>query len=460
MCINGRLFIILLLGMIQFPIMSWRVIGAELEPEISGSAKLSADVATERPISLHFQDIPVRSVLQILADYNGFNLVTSDSVTGNITLRLDDVPWQQALDTILNIKALASRRHGNILLIAPAAELAAQDTALLQAKQQAAKLAPLHTRYIRLNYANADELAELLKQSATQLLSGRGSVAVDARTNTLLVRDTAAAQTAIQHMVNALDQAVRQVTIKSRVVTVNDSLSDELGIRWGYTQQSGVFASSGSLTATDNLANGTSAALADRLNVDLPVADSAGSIAFHLARLADDKLLDLELSALEEESKGEIIASPQLTTVDKKPAYIEQGMEIPYEESSSSGATSVTFKKAVLSLRVTPSITVDGQIMLDLVITQDTQGESVPTANGGNAVAIDTQEIGTQVLVNNGETIVLGGIYQHETINTIKKVPVLGDLPGLGWLFRSKRESQQKREVLIFVTPKIATKDI
>ena len=408
---------------------------------------------TGRDISLNFQNISVRTVLQIIADYNGFNLVTSDSVVGNITLRLDGVPWDQALDIILKVKGLDKRMQGNILMVAPSDELSAQEARNLQAKQQVAELAPLYSEYVQVNYAKAAEFANLIKNEENSILSARGSVSVDERTNTLLIRDTAKSIEDIKRMVNVLDIPVRQVVIEARMVTVKDSINEELGIRWGVTDAGDEFATSGNIKGANSAAGGVVPSLGDRLNVNLPVSNAAGSLAFQVARLADGIILDLELSAMEKENKGEIIASPRITTANQKEAYIEQGVEIPYQEASSSGATSTQFKKAVLSLTVTPHITPDDRIILDLVVTQDT----VSDVSNGQAPAIDTQRIGTQVLVNNGETIVLGGIYQQSIISTVSKVPILGDIPYFGWLFRNSSNFNEKKELLIFVTPRIVT---
>ena len=408
---------------------------------------------TGRTISLNFQDIPVRTVLQIIADYNEFNLITSDTVTGNITLRLDGVPWDQALDIILKVKGLDKRMQGNILMVAPSDELAAREAKNLQAQQQVEELAPLYSEYVQINYAKASELAELIKNEDTSILSPRGSVSVDERTNTLLIRDTAKIIEDIKRMTNILDIPVRQVIIEARMVTVKDNIKEELGVRWGITDTGSDSAVSGSLAGAASANNGVVPDLADRLNVNLPVAAPAGTLAFQVARLADGTILDLELSAMENENKGEIIASPRITTANQKEAYIEQGVEIPYQEASSSGATSTQFKKAVLSLTVTPHITPDNKIILDLVVTQDT----VSDVTSGQAPAIDTQRIGTQVLVNNGETIVLGGIYQQSIISSVSKVPVLGDIPYFGTLFRNTSQFNEKKELLIFVTPRIVT---
>ena len=408
---------------------------------------------TGRIISLNFQDIPVRTVLQIIADYNEFNLIASDTVTGNITLRLDGVPWDQALDIILKVKGLDKRMQGNILMVAPSNELAAREAQNLQAQQQVEELASLYSEYVQINYAKASEIADLIKNEDTSILSSRGSVSVDERTNTLLIRDTAKIIEDIKRMVNILDIAVRQVIIEARMVTVKDNINEELGIRWGVTDTDGQYATSGSLEGVNSANSASVPGLSDRLNVNLPVVNPAGVLAFQVARLTDGTILDLELSAMEKENKGEIIASPRITTANQKEAYIEQGVEIPYQEAASSGATATQFKKAVLSLTVTPHITPDNKIILDLVVTQDT----VSDVQSGQAPAIDTQRIGTQVLVNNGETIVLGGIYQQAIISTISKVPVLGDIPYVGWLFRNSNQFNEKKELLIFVTPRIVT---
>ncbi|QDF65802.1 type IV pilus secretin PilQ family protein [Shewanella sp. SNU WT4] len=411
-------------------------------------------------LSLDFQSIPVRTVLQIIADYNNFNLVTSDTVEGDITLRLDDVPWDQALELILKTKGLDKRIDGNILMVAPAEELAIRESQNLKNKQEVEELAPLYSEYLQINYAKASDISQLLKGSDSSLLTTRGSVAVDERTNTLLVKDTAESLANIARLVEVLDIPIRQVLIESRMVTVKDNVSEDLGIRWGISDKQGDKGTSGTLEGAQDIVNGKVPSINDRLNLNLPsAAANSASIAFHIAKLADGTILDLELSALEQENKGEIIASPRLMTSNQKAAYIEQGVEIPYVESTSSGATSVTFKKAVLSLRVTPQITPDNRVILDLEITQDSQGKTVDTPTGP-AVAIDTQRIGTQVLVDNGETIVLGGIYQQNLINRVSKVPLLGDIPYLGLMFRNSSDQNERQELLIFVTPKIVTEKI
>ena len=416
-----------------------------------------------KPISLNFQDIPVRTVLQIIADFNNLNLVTTDSVSGNITLRLDGVPWEQALDIILKVRGLDKRLDNNILLVAPADEIAAREKQQLESRNQVADLAPLYTEYLQINYAKASEVAALLSSESTKLLSPRGAVSVDERTNVLVVKDTADVIGNVKRMLDILDIPVKQVVIEARMVTIDDGFDEALGVRWGVTKTDGHGnGTSGTIEGNDGAGNNdgsstiTRPGVEDRLNVNLPVTNAAGTLAFQVARLANGTLLDLELSALEKESKAEIIASPRVTTANQKPALIEQGTEIPYVESSSSGATSVTFKKAVLSLKVTPQITPDNRVILDLTVTQDTKGETVPTGTG-DAVSINAQSITTQVLVNNGETLVLGGIYQQTIKSDVSKVPLLGDIPGLGYLFKKTTSENKKRELLIFVTPRIVT---
>nr|WP_253895416.1 type IV pilus secretin PilQ family protein [Vibrio sp. THAF190c] len=415
-------------------------------------------------ISINFQDIPVRNVLQLIADYNDFNLVVSDSVSGNLTLRLDGVPWQQVLDIILQVKGLDKRVDGNVILVAPRAELDLREQQVLEKSRLEQELGELKSEIIKINFAKATDIADMIGGDGTvSMLSDRGSITIDERTNSLLIRELAENISVIREIIESLDIPVKQVQIEARIVTVTEGNLDELGVRWGVSSTNGSFKVGGSIEGnypTIQPYNGgdsgdDSSALDNYLNVNLgATSPNASSIAFQVAKLGSDTLLDLELSALQQESKAEIISSPRLITTNKKPAYIEQGTEIPYLESSSSGATSVSFKKAVLSLKVTPQITPDNRLVLDLSVTQDRPGQVVKTGTG-EAVAIDTQRIGTQVLVNNGETVVLGGIFQHSVSNTVDKVPVLGDLPLLGALFRRSYENIEKSELLIFVTPKV-----
>lgn len=419
-------------------------------------------------ISINFQDIPVRNVLQLIADYNQFNLVVSDSVEGNLTLRLDGVPWQQVLDIILQVKGLDKRVDGNVILVAPTDELDLREKQQLEKQKLTEEMGELASEIIKVNFAKASDIAEMINgEGNISMLSERGSMTIDERTNSLLIRELPENIEVIREIIESLDIPVKQVQIEARIVTINEGNMDELGIRWGFTSINGSNTVGGSIEnnlATiglyngeggDDGGNGDGVGIDDFLNVNLAATSpNATSIAFQVAKLGSDTLLDLELSALQQESKAEIISSPRLITTNKKPAYIEQGTEIPYLESSSSGATTVTFKKAVLSLKVTPQITPDNRLVLDLSVTQDRPGQVVKTGTG-EAVAIDTQRIGTQVLVNNGETVVLGGIFQHSITNSVDKVPLLGDLPLLGALFRRSYENVGKSELLIFVTPKV-----
>ncbi|PSV05403.1 type IV pilus secretin PilQ family protein [Photobacterium kishitanii] len=428
-----------------------------VQPKSTSTAAQTKVSYQGKPISINFQDIPVRNVLQLIADYNDFNLVVADTVSGNVTLRLDNVPWPQVLDIILQAKGLDKRVRGSVLLVAPKTELAANDHQVMETARKQQQLASLRSKLIQINYAKATDIAELLRGASDGIgmLSERGSLHVDERTNALIIKDTPESITSIKEIVVALDIPVKQVQIEARIVTIDEGNIDELGVRWGVSSIDGDTAIGGSIEGnlgSSGLLDDTT--VDDFLNVNLGATQGgAASIAFQVAKLGN-VLLDLELSALQSERKAEIISSPRLMTTNKKTAYIEQGTEIPYLEASSSGAVSVDFKKAVLSLMVTPQITPDNKLVLDLEVTQDSKGEEVPTGVG-TAVAIKTQRIGTQVLVNNGETVVLGGIYQNQVNNSVRKVPILGDIPVLGALFRHKMEELGKRELLIFVTPKI-----
>ncbi|WP_425609142.1 type IV pilus secretin PilQ [Vibrio europaeus] len=405
-----------------------------------------------KKLSLNFQDIPVRNVLQLIADYNDFNLVVSDSVTGNLTLRLEEVSWQKVLDIILQVKGLDKRVEGSIVLVAPKAELDAREQQMLEKARLKQQLGKLSSEIIQVKFAKAADIADLIDAGGEfSMLSLRGSLSVDERTNALLIRDLEQNVDVIRSIVESLDIPVKQVQIEARIVTVNEGNLDELGVRWGFSNTNGSTSIGASIE--DNVFDVVP--IDDMLNVNLGTTSAnASTIAFQVAKLGSDMLLDLELSALQRESKAEVISSPRLITTNKKPAYIEQGSEIPYLESSSSGATSVSFKKAVLSLKVTPQITPDNRLILDLSVTQDRPGDVVKTGTG-EAVAINTQRIGTQVLVENGETVVLGGIFQHSVTDAVDKVPFFGDLPLLGALFRRTYQQMGKSELLIFVTPKV-----
>ncbi|MGH8310142.1 MAG: type IV pilus secretin PilQ, partial [Steroidobacteraceae bacterium] len=431
-------------------------------------------VYTGERLTLNFQDIETRAVLQLLADASGQNIVVSDSVTGSVTLRLQNVPWDQALDIVLRTKGLDQRKQDNVIIVAPQDELAAREKADLAAKKDISELAPLRSEFLQVNYAKASDMAELVKSQGGSLLSSRGNVAVDERTNTLLLQDTSDKLAEIRRLVATLDIPVRQVLIEARIVIVNDDFTRELGVRAGYTgiEQSGndLILASGSAAGADTMLSSAldniaatgiptpievpvGAAASNRYNVNLPVTNAAGRIA--LAVLGSDYIVDLELSAAQAEGRGEIVSSPRVITANQKEASIEQGVEIPYQESASSGATTISFKKAVLALKVTPQITPDNRIILDLNVKKDSIGQVIVTSGGVNVPSIDTREISTQVLVNDGQTVVLGGILETERRDDQTKVPYLGDVPFLGRLFKTTRKSNNKDELLIFVTPKI-----
>jgi len=419
---------------------------------------------TGKRLSLNFQDVPVRAVLQLIADFTDLNMVASDTVDGNITLRLRNVPWDQALDIILKTKGLDKRESGNVILVGPADEILAREQQELESKQQIAELAPLRSELIQVNYAKASDIAALLAGGGSSLLSERGTVTVDERTNTMLVNETADKLEQIRKLLLSLDIPIRQVLIESRIVVANDNYSKDLGARFGITADlagglnsgnGGGLLSGGGTNAFDTLNNPTANNLGnnvigDSLNSDLGIPGSFGSIGFSLTRLPFGALIDLELTAMQAEDRGEVISSPRVITSNQTEALIEQGTEIPFQEASSSGATSISFKKAVLSLRVTPQITPDDRIIMDLHVTNDSVGEET-----AGVPSINTNELQTQVLVKNGETIVLGGVFEETSNTNIDKVPFFGDIPVLGRLFRRDGRTNNKSELLIFVTPKI-----
>ena len=413
---------------------------------------------TGERLSLNFQDIEIRAVLQLIADFTGLNMVTSDTVKGNVTLRLQNVPWDQALDIILKTKGLDMRKDGNVILIAPGEEIAAREKQEFESFKQKEELAPLRSDLVQVNYAKAEDMAALLKAKENSIMSERGSVTIDTRTNTLLLNETPEKLEDIRRLISKLDIPVRQVLIESRIVIANDDFSRDLGVRFGASgvkehDTTGIIGSSGSLSGTDSMVGDapipvSMPSLNDRLNVSLPIDNAAGRIAF--AVLGSDYLVDLELSAMQAEGRGEVISSPRVITSNQSEAFIEQGVEIPYLEASSSGAATVSFKKAVLSLRVTPQITPDDRVIMDLAVNKDSVGEIFQ-----NVPSVDTREVNTQVLINNGETVVLGGIYEQTRTNEVDAVPGLGNLPFVGALFRTTRKVDDKAELLIFVTPKI-----
>tara|TARA_B100000989_G_scaffold294172_1_gene272744 strand:+ start:1613 stop:3778 length:2166 start_codon:yes stop_codon:yes gene_type:complete len=420
---------------------------------------------TGEKLSLNFQSIEVRSVLQLLADFTDMNLVASDSVGGSVTLRLNNVPWDQALDIILKSKGLAKRINGNVMMVGPQAEVAAQEKLELEAKKQVVELSPLLTEFFEISYAKATDLVSILKStggndannSDSKLISNRGGVSVDQRTNTLLVQETAEKLVEIRRIIERLDRPVRQVMIESRIVIANDDFTRDLGVRFGL---SGIDQSNDSISvAAGSLENGVDVAGgnifdvggSEGLLVDLPAASPAGAIQFIVGKIGSS-LLQLELSALQTEAKGEVISSPRVITSDQIEAEISQGVEIPFQEASSSGATSTSFEEAELSLTVTPRITPDDRINLELNITKDSPDFSNVQPGG---VPINTQEVDTTVLVNNGDTVVLGGIYERSKDHSVRKVPFFGDLPAVGVLFKKDFKQDNNRELLFFITPKI-----
>ena len=443
-------------------------------------------------LSLNFQNIEVRSVLQVIADFTGLNIITSDTVSGNLTLRLKDVPWDQALEIIMQSKGLDKRKTGNVILVAPADELAAKEKQVFESQQQIDDVEPLRTEVFTLNYMKAESLKDILSDPKQKILSKRGSAVLDPRTNTVFVQDIPKYLEQVQAIINKTDIPVKQVMIESRLVIADEKFGKDLGARFGVTQTgrpgssvatigstigSRPTAVSSSGTITQGQHNGTiQTALTDTIRLDkanntnstltstdglpdlmsnLPVTKpGAGSFAFTLFRLSAGLLLNLELSALESDKRGKVVSSPRITTANQRKAKISQGTEIPYLQSSSSGAANIAFKPAVLSLEVTPQITPDEKIIMELEVKKDRVGQTVRTGLG-EAVAIDTQSINTQVLVGNGETAVLGGIYEQTDRTEIDKVPFFGDLPVMGNLFKRKSLQSDKTELLIFITPKI-----
>jgi type IV pilus assembly protein PilQ len=419
-------------------------------------------------LSLNFQDIEVRAVLQLLADFTGLNMVVSDTVAGRITLRLRNVPWDQAMDIILKTKGLSMRRTDNVILVAPTEEIAAREKLELESQQQIEELAPLRSELIQVNYAKASDLAVLLKSQENKLLSERGSVTIDERTNTLLVQDTAAKLDEIRNLVGRLDIPVRQVLIESRIVIANDDFAKDLGVKLGLSgrilpenldgntvivgggRPGDLDASSIGYTGVEIPAGSGNQGLL----VNLPQTLSAtrgGAVNFLLGKVGAH-LLRLELSAMQQEGRGEIVSSPRVITSDQNRAIIKQGVEIPYQEASSSGATTVSFKEAVLQLEVTPHITPDDRVIMDLKVNKDNPDFSRSVLG---VPPVDTRELETSVLVDNGETVVLGGVFERDKSKTVERVPFFGELPGVGVLFRQTQTQDSNNELLIFVTPKI-----
>ncbi len=437
-----------------------------LSKEEQDERRSEFDFVGER-ISLNFQDIEVRAVLQLIADFTELNLVASDTVSGRITLRLKNVPWDQALELVLKTKGLDKRQVGNVLMVAPAAEIAERERQEIEANKQIAELAPLRSEFIRIRYAKASEVVDLFNAGSEDggtLISSRGSVIVDQRTNSLILTETSDKLEEIRLLIDQVDIPIRQVMIEARIVIAQSDLEKELGISWGggYLDpdaDGNILSLSGNTSnvvgLNNSVINGTQPQLSypGALLVDLGVSDAASG--FAVGFTSNDLFLTAELSALESAGKSEVVSQPKVITGDKQKANIKSGTEIPFQQAAASGATAVQFKEAVLSLDVTPNITPDDRILLDLVINQDSVGDLVPSGQGGLIPAIDTTELTTQVLVGNGETVVLGGVFRTELLETRRKVPFFGDIPYVGALFRNESTQRTKTETLIFITPRI-----
>lgn len=429
------------------------------EAEREARAREEQEYAGER-LSLNFQDIEVRSVLQLLADFTDLNIVVSDTVGGNITLRLNNVPWDQALDIILRARGLDKRMDGNVLYVAPSEEIAARERLEMEAERDRQELEPLRTEFVQINFAQAEQIASLIRGGdGGEFLSERGSITIDTRTNTLLVQDTQSRIEDVRRLVSTLDVPVQQVLIETRIVIAEDTFNRELGARFGISATRGSdrrtsAGLSGSLEGSDS-ALGTSPgdmgglAIGDRLNSSLPAGGNAGQAGLSILR--SGVLLDLELSALQVEGRGEIISSPRVITANGQTATIKQGEEIPFQEATASGATSTQFIEAVLSTEVTPQITPNGNVILDIKVTKDEPSQRVILGVPG----INKREVETQVFVGNGETVVLGGVYEIDSRTNLEKVPFFGDIPFLGNLFRNRSTENTKAELLIFVTPRV-----
>ena len=409
-------------------------------------------------LSLNFQNVEIRSVLQVIADFTGLNIIASDSVQGNITLRLKDVPWDQALDIILQSKGLTKRKNGNVVLIAPTDEVNTKEKLALEANQQISELEQLQTESFQLSYQKAEDLKNLLSDDKQRVLSKRGSAVFDARTNTLFVQDTGSKLDELRKLIVKIDVPVRQVMIEARIVIADDKWSKQLGFRFGgrggYNRGNTNLGVGSTLNPSATIATGTNPAsgVTDIPNVSLPVAGATatGSLAFTLLNIGSGNLIGFELQALEADKRGKIVSSPRVITSDKQKAVIEQGTEIPYEQSSSNGATTISFKPAVLALTVTPQITPDGKVLMDLEVKKDSVGQVF-----AGVPSIDTKKVITQILVEDGETAVLGGIYEQTSRVDTDKVPFFGDLPWVGRLFKHDSRVDDKIELLIFITPKI-----
>lgn len=417
-------------------------------------------------LSLNFQNVDVRRLLQVIGEFTGMNMVVSDTVGGNLTLILKDVPWDQALDIILQQRGLDMRKNGNVILIAPREEIATKEKLEFESRQQIGDLEPLRSESFQLNYHKAKTVFDFLKNKDQTILSKRGSVIVDERTNKLFVNDTPSRLEDLRRLVAEIDIPVRQVLIEARIVEAADSFSKDMGVRLGWNQltpyslkqnNSAQALGGGRLSATGYQTGQISTVppFTDTLGVNLPAnprSGTAGAASLILYNSDMTKFINLEITALEADGRGKVVSSPRVVTADQVEAVIEQGVEIPYQQATSSGATSVSFRKANLSLKVKPQITPDGKITMSLDVNKDTPNTRLTTGAG---VAIDTKHVKTEVLVENGGTVVIGGIYQQETRETTNRIPVLGELPYLGWLFRNTQKQDDKTELLVFITPKI-----
>lgn len=406
-------------------------------------------------LSLNFQNVEVRAVLQVIADFTGLNIITSDTVGGSLTLRLKDVPWDQALDIILQSKGLSKRKNGNVVLIAPSDELATKEKLALESNQQISELEPLRTESFVLSYAKSSDVKSLLADKDQKILSKRGSATIDPRTNTVFVQDVSARLEEARRLITQLDVPVRQVMIEARIVIADDKFTRQLGARFnlaaGFNRGGRNVGVAGNLDNAHLIATGTPPSSADTpVSVNLPVTGAFGQIGLNILNLGNSNLVELELSALETDNRGKVVSNPRVITADKKKATISQGTEIPYLTASASGATTVSFKPAVLELAVTPQITPDDKIIMDLEVRKDSVGVIF-----GGIPSIDTKKVNTQVLVENGDTVVLGGIFEQTIRTTVDKVPFLGDIPFIGFMFRHTIRQDDKTELLIFITPRI-----
>ena len=439
----------------------------EVKPVVEESGKPKAQSGyTGEKLSLNFQNIEVRAVLQVIADFTSLNIITSDTVTGNLTLRLKDVPWDQALDIILQAKGLDMRKTGNVVWIAPRDELATKEKLSLEARAQISELEPLRTESFQMNYQKAEDFQKIITDATQRILSKRGSAVVDTRTNQIFVQDTPSKLDEVRELLKKTDKATRQVLIEARIVEATDTFSRNVGVRLGYNDTTGRgdqipggnrralvgggLAATGAATGQGS----SSSFLPDSTFVSMAAPGLGGVLPGQLSLIlmnsALTKFLNLEITALQADGKGKIISSPRVITADNVEAIIEQGTEIPYQQATSSGATSVSFRKATLSLKVKPQITPDDNIMMKLNVNKDSVG-----ANTSAGPAIDTKQVSTEVLVENGGTVGLGGIYTQEESSTLTKVPLLGDIPLLGFFFRQDLKRNDKRELLIFVTPRV-----